>query len=67
MSPTGLSTVTEQEIEHSTEEGQIPEIEDKFSLSYNQSLLSSTQGSTESFAMPQEADLQRLALLQGAE
>ena len=27
--------VTEQEIEHSTEESQIPEIEDKFSLPYN--------------------------------
>ena len=45
--------VTEQEIEHSTEESQIPEIEDKgkeltcdpFSLPYNQSLLSSTQDS----------------------
>ena len=54
-----------QEIEHSTEESQIPEIEDKgkeliydpFSLPYNQSLLSSTQDSIESLAMPQEADL----------
>ena len=37
--------VTEQEIEHSTEESQIPRIENKFSLPYNQSLLSSTQDS----------------------
>ena len=49
--------VTEQEIEHSPEESQIPEIEDKFSLPYKQSLLSSTQDSDESLAMPQEADL----------
>ena len=57
--------VTEQEIEHCTEESQIPEIEDKgkeltydpFSLPYNQSLLSSTQDSIESLATPQEADL----------
>ena len=54
--------VTEQEIEHSTEESQIREIEDKgkeliypFSLPYNQSLFSSTQDSTESLATPQEA------------
>ena len=44
--------VTEQEIEHSGEEGQIPEIEDKFSLPYNQSLLlSSTQDYIESRAL----------------
>ena len=57
--------VTEQEIEHSTEESQIPEIEDEgkeliydpISLPYNQSLLSSTQDSLESLAAPQEADL----------
>ena len=49
--------VTEQEIEHSTEESQIPEIEDKFSLPYNQSFLSFTLHSMESLAMPQEADL----------
>ena len=58
--------VTEQETEHSTEESQIPEIEDKFSLPYNQSFLSSTQVSIENLAMPQEADLddeQRRALL----
>ena len=44
--------VTEQEIEHSAEESQIPEIEDKLSLPYNQSLLSSTQVC---FAVPQAA------------
>ena len=49
--------ITWQEIEHSTEESQIPEIEDKFSLPYNQSLLSSTQDSVESLATPHEADL----------
>ena len=57
--------VTEQEIEHCTEESQIPEIEDKgreliydpFSLPYNQALLSSTQDSIGSLAAPQEADL----------
>ena len=42
---------------YSTEESQIPEIEDKFSLSYNQSLLSSAQDSMESLTTPQEADL----------
>ena len=66
LSPTvDKPIVTEQEIEHSTEESQIPEIEDKgkelihdpFSLPYNQSLLSSTQDSIESLATPQEADL----------
>ena len=57
--------VTEQEYAHSTEdhkhystgEGQIPEIEDKFSLPCNQSLLSSTHDSMKSLATPQEADL----------
>ena len=49
--------VTEQEIKQSTEESQIPEIEDKFSLPYNQSLLSSTQNSMDSLATPREADL----------
>ena len=57
--------VTEPEIEHSTEESLIPEIEDKgkelihdpFSLTCNQSLLSSTRDSIESLATPQEADL----------
>ena len=49
--------VTEQEIGHSTEESQIPEIEEKCSVHHNQSLLSSTQDSVESLAMPQEADL----------
>ena len=57
--------VTELEIEHSTEESQIPEIEDKgkelifdpFSLPNNQSLLSSTQDSIKSLATHQEADL----------
>ena len=54
----GINTiVTEHEIEQSTEESQIPEIEDKFSLRYNQSLLSSTQDSIESLAVPQQADL----------
>ena len=53
----GNPIVTEQEIEHSTEESQIQEIEDKFSFPYNQSLLSSTQDSIERSAMPQEADL----------
>ena len=48
---------TEDHKHYSTEEGQIPEIEDKFSLPHNQSLLSSTQDSTESLATPQEADL----------
>ena len=42
--------VIEQEIQHSIEESQIAEIEDKFSLPCNQSLLSSTQDSTESLA-----------------
>ena len=49
--------VVEQEIEHSTEESQIPEIEDKFSLPYKQSSLSSPQDSVECLATPQEADL----------
>ena len=49
--------VTEQEIEHPTEESQIPEIEDKFSFPCNQSLLSSTRESIESLAMLQEGDL----------
>ena len=57
--------VTKQEHEHSTEESQIPRIEDKgkelihdpYSLPCNQSLLSSTQDSIESLATPQEADL----------
>ena len=57
--------VTEQEIEHSTEESQIEETEDKgkelkndpFSLPKNQSLLSPTQDSIESIATPQEAVL----------
>ena len=49
--------ITEQEIEQSTEKSQIPEIEDKFSLPYNQSLLSSTQDSIKSLATPEEADL----------
>ena len=62
----GINTiVTEQEGAHSTEDhkhysteqSQIPEIEDKFSLPYNQSLLSSTQDSMESLATPQEVDL----------
>ena len=48
--------VTEQEIDHSTEESS-PEIDDKFSSHYNQSLWSSTQNSVESLATPQEADL----------
>ena len=48
---------TEDHNHYSTEESQIPEIEDKFSLPYNQSLLSSTQDSIESLATPQEADL----------
>ena len=57
--PTGLSTTRSslsKEIEHSTEESQIPEIVDKFSLPCNQSFLSSTQDSVESLATPQEAD-----------
>ena len=57
--------VTEQKIEHSTEESQIQLIEDKgkelkndpFSLPYYQSLLSPTQDSIESIAAPQEAVL----------
>ena len=57
--------VTEQERAHSTEdhkhysteESQIPQIEGKFSLPYNQSILSSTQDSMESLATPQEAGL----------
>ena len=57
--------VTEQEGAHSTqnhelhssEESQIPEIEVKFSLPDNQSILSSTQDSMESVVTPQEADL----------
>ena len=49
--------VIEQEIEDSIQESQIPEVADKFSLPYNQSLLSSTQDSIESLTMPQEADL----------
>ena len=49
--------VTEQESVQSAVESQIPEIEDKFSLPCNQSLLSSTQDSFESLATPQEADL----------
>ena len=40
-----------------TGESQIREIEDKFSLPYNQSLLSSTQNSMESLATPREAYL----------
>ena len=56
MSPKGLST-TRSSLSNSSEEIQIPEIEDKFSLPYNQSLLSSTQDSIESLATPQEADL----------
>ena len=68
MSPKGLSTTPifiEQENEHSAEESQIPEIEDKgkelifdpSSLPCNQSMLSSTRDSIESLATPQEADL----------
>ena len=58
--------VTGQENEHSTEESQIPDIEDKgkdliydpCSLPYNQSLLSSTYDSAESIATPPlESDL----------
>ena len=57
--------VTEQEIEHSTEESQIQLIEDKGKelkmtrslYSYYQSLLSPTQDSIESIAAPQEAVL----------
>ena len=48
---------SEQEIGDSTEESQIPEIEDKFSLCYNQTLLSSTQDAIESLATPPGADL----------
>ena len=60
------TTVTGQEIEHSTEESGIPDIEDKgkelicdpFPLPYNQSLLSSTYDSAESIATPLlESDL----------
>ena len=51
--------VTEQESVQSTEESQIPEIEDKFSLPYNQSLLSSNQDSFESLAPPQQSRLGR--------
>ena len=41
-----------------TEDDQIAEIEDHIkTLSYNHSLLSSTQNSIESIATPQEADL----------
>ena len=66
MSPRGLSTTRSSlSKEHSSEESQIPETEDKgkelkndpFSEPYNQSLLSSTQESIESLATAQEADL----------
>ena len=57
MSPRRLSTASTRSSLSTTEESQIPEIEDKFSLPYNQALLSSTQDSIESLAMPQEADL----------
>ena len=62
MSPSGVvdginTIVTEQEGAQSTEESQVPEFEEKFSLPYNQSLLSSTQDSMESIAVPQEAAL----------
>ena len=47
---------TEQEDTTSTEDNQITEIEGHAkTLSYNQSLLSSTQDSIESIATPQEA------------
>ena len=58
------SIVTGQEIEHSTEDSQIPEVEDKgqrvdirsVPFIKNRSLLSSSQDSIESLAAPQEAD-----------
>ena len=63
--------VTEQEGTHSTEnqelysteESQIPEIEDNFSLPYNQSSLPSTQDSMESLSTPQEADDEQVRIL----
>ena len=61
ISPTGVSTALSRSSLSkrlsTLHKSQIPEIEDKFSLPYNQSLLSSTQDSFESLATPQEADL----------
>ena len=52
----GAHSTENQEL-YSTEESQIPEIEDKFFLPLNQLFLSSTQDSMESLATPQGADL----------
>ena len=52
-------TINEQEDVTCTEDNQITEIQGQVnSLSYNQSLSSSTQNSVESIATPQEADLE---------
>ena len=73
MSPTGSSTtrlIIEQEDVTCTEDNQIAEIEGHAkTLSYNQSLLSSTQDSMESIATPQEADLddEQIRALESAE